>query len=102
MSTHLKITLLILSIFCVEAAQAEVNIKPSDGKDLLAKEIYQKITSEHFFKGQKFIALNVKLGQALREQLDPQKIYFTKMKLLVLKETFNPRLLRLSWKPVID
>ena len=78
MSTHLKITLLILGIFCVEVAQAKVNIKPSDGKDLLAKEIYQKVTSEHFFKDQKFIALNRKLGQALMEQLDSQKIYFTK------------------------
>ena len=89
MSTHLKITLLILSIFCVEAAQAEVNIKPSDGKDLLAKEIYQKITSEHFFKGQKFIALNVKLGQALREQLDPQKIYFTKNEIARFERDFQ-------------
>ena len=89
MSTHLKITLLILSIFCVEAAQAKVNIKPSDGKDLLAKEIYQKITSEHFFKSQKFIALNVKLGQALMEQLDSQKIYFTKNEIARFERDFQ-------------
>ena len=78
MSKHLKITLLILSIFCIESTQAKISIKPSNEKELLANEIYQKIRSEHFFKDRKFQELNLRLGQALFEQLDSQKIYFTK------------------------
>ena len=78
MSTHLKITLLILSVFCIESTQAKISIKPSNEKELLANEIYQKIRSEHFFKDRKFHELNLRLGQALIEKLDSQKIYFTK------------------------
>ena len=78
MSKHLKITLLILSICSIEATQAKINIEPSNEKNLLANEIYQKITSEHFFRDKKFQDLNARLGQALIEQLDSQKIYFTK------------------------
>jgi carboxyl-terminal processing protease len=75
---HLKITLLILSICCSPCLQAKISIEPSYGKELLAEEIYKKITMEHFFQDQAFANHNLALGQALIEQLDSQKIYFTK------------------------
>ena len=78
MPKHLKITLLILSICCSPSLQAKISIEPSYGKELLAEEIYKKITMEHFFQDQAFENHNLALGQALIEQLDSQKIYFTK------------------------
>jgi carboxyl-terminal processing protease len=69
--------------------QAKISIQPSYEKELLAEEIYQKIISEHFFKNQVSEDHNLLLGKILIDQLDSQKIYFTKNEVSRLTKKFE-------------
>ena len=69
--------MLIIFFFGV-SSEAKINIEVSANKALLSEEIFNKISNEHFFEDDVPDDLNLKLGTALIETLDSQKIYFTK------------------------
>ena len=78
------IVILLLSI-CTEA---KINIPVSDEKEKLCKEIFQKMTNEHFFNDKNLSSINSKIFNALVERLDSQKIYFTKREIDSLETNF--------------
>ena len=58
--------------------QAKISLTVSKEKGHLCQEIFLKITNEHFFKDKDLSAINSNAFDALLNQLDSQKIYFTK------------------------
>ena len=68
----------IAIILLSSLAQAKIDLTLSDKKANLGEEIFLKISNEHFFEDDVPDDLNLKLGTALIETLDSQKIYFTK------------------------
>tara|TARA_Y100000741_G_scaffold255661_1_gene197040 strand:+ start:1396 stop:3501 length:2106 start_codon:yes stop_codon:yes gene_type:complete len=79
------IVILLLSI-CTEA---KINIPVSDEKEKLCKEIFQKMTNEHFFNDKNLSSINSKIFNALVERLDSQKIYFTKREIDSFRNKFS-------------
>ena len=79
---------LILSLN-LESAEARINIIASSDKDLLSQEIFLKISNEHFFKNKSMGDINTKLVNVLLKKLDPEKIYFTKNEISLLKKNFS-------------
>ena len=57
--------------------EAKINIPASAEKQKLCKEIYKKMTNEHFFNDKDLSSINSEIFDALLDQLDSQKIYFT-------------------------
>ena len=78
MNKHLRATCLLIIFFFGVSSEAKINIEVSVNKALLSEEIFNKISNEHFFEDDVPDDLNLKLGTALIETLDSQKIYFTK------------------------
>ena len=78
MNKHLRATCLLIIFFFGVSSEAKINIEVSANKALLSEEIFNKISNEHFFEDDVPDDLNLKLGTALIETLDSQKIYFTK------------------------
>ena len=52
-------------------------------------EIYKKMTSEHFFNDKDLTSINSKIFDALVDQLDSQKIYFTENEMASFKRKFS-------------
>ena len=71
------------------SSEPEINIKASIAKYNLANEIKAKISKEHFFQDQAIQNINPRLGKALIEQLDSQKIYFTQNEILYFTNKFQ-------------
>jgi len=78
------ITILLLSI----SIEAKINIPASAEKQELCQEIYKKMTNEHFFNNKDLSSINSKIFDALLDQLDPQKIYFTDNEISSYKRKF--------------
>ena len=57
---------------------AKIDIPVSEEKQELCQEIYKKMTNEHFFNNKDLSSINSEIFDALVDQLDSQKIYFTK------------------------
>ncbi|MDA9690464.1 carboxy terminal-processing peptidase [Pseudomonadota bacterium] len=89
MLKNIQIIAIILSICISCSAESEINIKASISKYNLANEINAKISEEHFFQDQAMKNINPRLGKALIEQLDSQKIYFTKNEILYFTNKFQ-------------
>ena len=89
MSKNIQIIAIILSICISCSSEPEINIKASIGKYNLANEINAKISEEHFFQDQAMKNINPRLGKALIEQLDSQKIYFTANEILYFTNKFQ-------------
>ncbi|MDC1415318.1 carboxy terminal-processing peptidase [Gammaproteobacteria bacterium] len=89
MSKNIQIIAIILGICISCSSEPEINIKASIGKYNLANEINAKISEEHFFQDQAMKNINPRLGKALIEQLDSQKIYFTKNEILYFTDKFQ-------------
>ncbi len=79
------IAILLLSI----GVEAKINIPVSAEKQKLCQEIYTRMTNEHFFKDKDLSAINAKVFDALVDELDTQKIYFTKNEISSLKRKFS-------------
>ena len=79
------IAILLLSI----GVEAKINIPVSAEKQKLCQEIYTRMTSEHFFKDKNLSAINAKVFDALVDQLDTQKIYFTENEISSFKRKFS-------------
>lgn len=89
MSKNLQIITIILSICISCSAEPKISIKTSIDKHNLANEIYEKISTEHFFQNKTLKNINLKLGKALIKQLDSQKIYFTKNEITYFTNEFQ-------------
>ena len=74
----------MLSI-CVEA---KIDIPATAEKQKLCQEIYQKMTSEHFFNDKDLGSINSEIFDALIDELDSQKIYFTENEIDSYKRKF--------------
>ena len=79
------ITILLLSI----SVEAKINIHVSEEKQKLCKEIFQKMTSEHFFINKDLSFVNTEIFDALVDQLDSQKIYFTEHEIVSYRKKFS-------------
>ncbi len=79
------ITILLFSI----GIEAKINIPASAEKQELCQEIYQKMTNEHFFHDKDLSSINDKIFEALVDQLDSQKIYFTENEINSFKRKFS-------------
>ncbi len=75
---------MLLSI-CVEA---KIDIPATAEKQELCQEIYQKMASEHFFNDKDLSSINSEIFDALIDQLDSQKIYFTENEISSFKRKF--------------
>ena len=71
------LSLLTILLFNI-GIEAKINIPASAEKQELCQEIYQKMTNEHFFDDKDLSSINAEIFDALVDQLDSQKIYFTK------------------------
>ena len=78
------IAIALLSI----VVEAKINIPVSAEKQELCKEIYKKMTSEHFFNDKDLSSINSEIFNELVDQLDSQKIYFTKNEIDSFKRKF--------------
>jgi len=79
------LTIVLLSI----SIEAKINILPSAEKQELCKEIYQKMTDEHFFSDKDLSFINSEIFDALLDKLDSQKIYFTENEISSYKRQFS-------------
>jgi carboxyl-terminal processing protease len=68
--------------------EAKINIPASAEKQELCKEIYKKMTNEHFFNDKDLSSINSEIFDALLDQLDSQKIYFTENEISSYKRKF--------------
>ncbi len=68
---------------------AKINIPASEEKQVLCQEIYQKMTNEHFFNDKDLSSINSEIFDALVDQLDSQKIYFTENEIASFKRKFS-------------
>ncbi len=78
------IVILLLSI----NIEAKIQIPVSAEKQELCKEIYKKMTDEHFFNEKDLSSINSEIFDAIVDQLDSQKIYFTKNEISFYKKKF--------------
>ena len=67
---------------------AKINIPASEEKQELCQEIFQRMTEEHFFRDVDISSINSKIFEALLDQLDSQKIYFTENEISSFKRKF--------------
>ena len=79
---------LALLLLCI-GVEAKINIAASEEKQVLCQEIYKKMTSEHFFNDKDLTSINSKIFDALVDQLDSQKIYFTENEMASFKRKFS-------------
>ena len=79
------IAILLLSI----GVGAKINIPVSEEKQVLCQEIYQKMDNEHFFNDKDLTSINSEIFDALVDQLDSQKIYFTENEMDSFKRKFS-------------
>ena len=96
MNKHLRATCLLIIFFFGVSSEAKINIEVSVNKALLSEEIFNKISNEHFFEDDVPDDLNLKLGTALIETLDSQKIYFTKNEVSKFMRDFRSRSPRIN------
>ena len=78
------IAIMLLSI----SIEAKINIPASAEKQELCQEIYKKMTNEHFFNDKDLSSINSEIFDALLDQLDAQKIYFTGNEISSYKRKF--------------
>ena len=68
---------------------AKINIPVSEEKQVLCQEIYKKMVNEHFFNDKDLTSINSEIFDALVDQLDSQKIYFTENEMASFKRKFS-------------
>ncbi len=79
------VTILLLSI----SVETKLNILASVEKQELCQEIYLKMTNEHFFSNKDLSSINSEIFDALVDQLDSQKIYFTEHEIISFRKKFS-------------
>jgi len=85
-----KIALSLISILLLSVdVEAKISIAASKEKQELCQEIYQKMVNEHFFNNKDLDSINSEIFDALVDQLDSQKIYFTENEISLFKKKFS-------------
>ena len=69
--------------------EAKINIPASEEKQVLCQEVYKKMINEHFFNDKDLTSINSEIFDALVDQLDSQKIYFTENEMASFKRKFS-------------
>ncbi|MBD63399.1 MAG: peptidase [Gammaproteobacteria bacterium] len=69
--------------------EAKINLSVTNEKEKLCHEIYIKITNEHFFNDKNLNSINSDIFEQLIDQLDSEKIYFTKYEIQSFKKKFR-------------
>ena len=80
---------LIATLLLSFSIEAKINIPASTEKQELCEEIYKKMTNEHFFNDKDLGSINSEIFDALLDQLDSQKIYFTESEIKSYKRKFS-------------
>ncbi len=70
-------------------SEAKINIPTSVEKQRLCQEIFLKMTQEHFFNDKDLSAINSEVFDSLIEQLDAEKIYFTRHEIASFRRKFS-------------
>ena len=89
MHKYIRATSIILIIFFSFTSEGKISIEVSKEKELLSREIFLKISNEHFFRNQQLDNINLQLLQSLLKQLDPEKIYFTKNEVASFRRLYS-------------
>ena len=85
-----KKALSLLAIISLSISlESKINIFPSNEKQNLCQEIFQKMTEEHFFNNKDLSSINAKIFDSLLNQLDSEKIYFTEYETVSFKRKFS-------------
>ncbi|MDB2599808.1 carboxy terminal-processing peptidase [Gammaproteobacteria bacterium] len=79
------LAILLLSV----GVGAKINIPVSEEKQVLCQEIYKKMVNEHFFNDKNLTSINSEIFDALVDQLDSEKIYFTENEMASFKRKFS-------------
>ena len=82
------LSLIAILLFSIDAG-SKINITATAEKQGLCQEIYQKMAIEHFFNDKDLSSINSEIFDALVDQLDAQKIYFTKNEIASFKRKFS-------------
>ena len=69
--------------------EAKINLSVTNEKEKLCHEIYIKITNEHFFNDKNLNSINSDIFEELIDQLDSEKVYFTKYEIQSFKKKFR-------------
>ncbi|MDC0440723.1 carboxy terminal-processing peptidase [Gammaproteobacteria bacterium] len=80
---------LIAILLLSNSIESKINIPASAKKQELCQEIYVKMTNEHFFSDKDLSSINSEIFDALLDQLDSQKIYFTENEISSYKRKFS-------------
>ena len=82
------LSLLPILIFSLHI-EAKINLSVTNEKEELCHEIYIKITNEHFFNDKNLNSINSDIFEELIDQLDSEKVYFTKYEIQSFKKKFR-------------
>ena len=93
---NLNLFLCLIYASFILAADDNLDIKPTLKNQNIQKEIIKKVKEEHFFKVNNIVDINNIFQQKLIENLDPSKVYFTKLEIEQYGNNFNNEIFDLN------
>ena len=93
---NLNLFLCLIYASFILAADDNLDIKPTLKNQKIQKEIIKKVKEEHFFKVNNIADINNIFQQKLIENLDPSKVYFTKLEVEQYGNNFNNEIFDLN------
>ncbi len=93
---NLNLFLCLIYASFILAADDNLDIKPTLKNQNIQKEIIKKVKEEHFFKVNNIVDINNIFQQKLIENLDPSKVYFTKLEVDHYGNNFNKEIFDLN------
>ena len=93
---NLNLILCLIYASFILAVDENLDIKPTLKNQKIQKEIVKKVKEEHFFKVNNIVDINNIFQQKLIENLDPSKVYFTKLEVEQYGNNFNNEIFDLN------
>ena len=93
---NLNLFLCLIYAGFILAVDVNLDIKPTLKNQKIQKEIIKKVKEEHFFKVNNIVDINNIFQQKLIENLDPSKVYFTKLEVEQYGNNFNNEIFDLN------
>ena len=93
---NLNLFLCLIYASFILAVDDNLDIKPTIKNQKIQKEIIKKVKEEHFFKVNNIVDINNIFQQKLIENLDPSKVYFTKLEVEQYGNNFNNEIFDLN------
>ena len=93
---NLNLFLCLIYAGFILAVDVNLDIKPTLKNQKIQKEIIKKVKEEHFFKVNNIVDINNIFQQKLIENLDPSKVYFTKLEVEQHGNNFNNEIFDLN------